>query len=79
MVDAPTAIVVRRRDGDAEAESILDRLEATTGVPGRRFEDGRTYDLSASRDWLVTVTSMRAHLDAVSEDWPAELEFGLKL
>ena len=79
MVDTAPEVTVRPLQSGAEVDRILDQLELRTGLRGRHRDGGRHYDLSHSRDWVIGITSMRAHLDAIAPDWRKRLHFALEL
>ena len=64
---------------DPEAARILDQLEAVTGLHGEHVGDGRRYDLSGSRDWVIALASMKAELAEISNAWSTHLSFELEL
>ena len=67
-------VVIRRISDSAQADAILDRLEAITGLYGERIEGGRRYDLTGSRDWLIAIASIRAQLAEIASDWEHHLD-----
>ena len=67
-------VVIRVMSGEAEAEPLLDRLEVLMGLRGERVPGGRRYDLSDTKDWLIAVASMRAHLEEVDPEWERHLD-----
>ena len=67
-------VVIRVISGEAEAEALLDRLELIMGLPGERVPGARRYDLSGTRDWLIAVASMRAHLEELDPEWERRLD-----
>jgi hypothetical protein len=62
-------ILIRQLGSGAEGARILDRLESATGIHGERVEGGRRYDMDASRDLVVAMASITAHLDAITDAW----------
>ena len=68
------ALVIRIISRGSEAEDLLDRLEVLMGLRAERVPDGRRYDLSDTKDWLIAVASMRVHLEEMDPDWERHLD-----
>jgi hypothetical protein len=75
---AITAVVIRKRTEGAEADQILDRLEAVTGLNGERAEGARRYGLGESRDLVIAMASIRGQLEEISSTWQTHLELDLE-
>ena len=69
------AVVIRKSPGNGEAERLLDELEVVVGIHGEHVVDGRRYDLTESRDWVIAIASMEGQLDELSSGWREHLRF----
>jgi hypothetical protein len=69
------AVVIRKYAGDGEAERLLDELELIVGLHGEPVDDGRRYDLTESRDWVIAIASMEGQLEKISAAWRDHLRF----
>jgi 8-oxo-dGTP pyrophosphatase MutT (NUDIX family) len=73
--DVVEAVVIRKYAGDGEAERLLDELELIVGLHGEPVDDGRRYDLTESRDWVIAIASMEGQLEKISAAWRDHLRF----
>ena len=68
---ATTTVVVRKVTTGAEAERILDALDAAVELPSDRLSHGRRYTLRARRqvDRASAVATLKGELEKISPAW----------
>jgi NADPH-dependent ferric siderophore reductase len=73
---ATTTVVVRRITSGAEAERILDALDAAIDLPSDRLSTGRRYTLSerTQGDRASAVATLSAELDKISATWASHVK-----